>query len=74
MGLNPLARRAGRRQASNATTTNKIATPANVAGSVGVTSNSNVRINRVNTNAPPILIARPANANFSLDSPAYPKS
>jgi hypothetical protein len=48
--------------------------PGNVAGSVGVTSNSNVRINRVNTNAPPIPIARPANANFSLDSPAYPKS
>src|SRR5262245_122509 len=58
------ARRAGTKQASSATIVNNNATTMNVTGSVALTPNSKVFINRVRANAEVSPIATPAAPSF----------
>src|SRR4030088_1570534 len=57
-----VARRAGMKQANNATTIKPMETVANVARSVGLTVNNKVVINRVSANAPANPTATPISA------------
>jgi hypothetical protein len=65
------ARRAGMKQAINATPTSNNAMPANVSGSVAVTSNNKLFTTRDNANAATKPIATPMAAPAELLSPLH---
>src|SRR5712664_728729 len=64
MGSTCIARRAGTKHASSATSRSRIVTPPNVSGSVGVTPKSSFVIKRVRPNDAPRPIAIPIIAIF----------
>src|SRR2546421_4538650 len=65
MGSTRMARRAGTYAAASVTSASRIATAANVSGSVGRTSKSSDLRNRPSASAPAIPGANPSNTNFA---------
>src|ERR1700679_2846960 len=65
IGSTRIARRAGTQHAASVTTRTRIETPANVSGSVALTSNNRLDMNRVSASDAATPIAMPTTANLS---------